>query len=717
MNLPTGPDAPRVPRWWTPRDARTAPERTLHGSRSAATGGEAGNPWLPASRSAVQRQWQQRRASALQAVIHQIDAARAGPCDLPAWLATSRAQRQRAAARGDARLDADTRPAALACAAWAMEPVLGHAVPAALLDAALALGDGGAVELHTARERHLTLALAGAVAAFSGRPCHLLATGDEMAAATAARLAPLWAACGLTAASVGASTSPLDSLRAYHADIVHASARRVAADLARDRRLRAAQATQPVAGPRPSLTRGQHTALLDDLDRVLIEDALSPLVLSVEEDPTALVAAIVAARDIADALDPGTHLQSQPDGGARLTAAGHHRLAELGATLPVLWRTPERCALLVQQALFVRDQLRPGIDYQAAPGGQPMFDDRVAERLPEREWMTGLMQALQVRLGLPPTPMSRTVERSSLQVFFAGYHQLGGTAPCLDGLASELWRRHGLLTLQPQPDHAAADATPRCVPTAEALRAAVQAALPPVAAADRPAARSPDAVTPTAPPDAPATALPVAATMLLLRRATDASRWADLQQPGAVALALESNGPFPALQALGWQAGSGATVQQALCIVLPEPLDSARAETAFLRRTADAAGTPVTVLRLLHPDARVLHDGLGPGFAWATPAARWLGQARPAWLSRLLPPCLALARWRLGRQHAQQRLALLLRDHQLQQQLSFSGLGSPSTARPATGSSTGRPAGASPSSSPTINPPPIHPPLRATGPG
>ncbi|OGA97408.1 MAG: hypothetical protein A3E25_09835 [Burkholderiales bacterium RIFCSPHIGHO2_12_FULL_69_20] len=153
---------------------------------------------------------------------------------------------------------------------------------------------------------------------------------------------------------------------------------------------------------------------------------------------------------------------------------------------------------------------------------------------------------------------------------------------------------------------------------------------------------------------------------------------------------------------------------------MPEPLDSTRAETAFLRRAADVAGTPVTVLRLLHPDARVLHDGLSPWFPVAALAFR-LGQALPAWLPRLLRPCLALARWRLGRQHAQQRLALLLRDHQLQQQLSFSGLAGSATARVAPGSSTGRPAGAGPptpaATTPATTPPTIHPPLSTTGPG
>ena len=705
-------------RWWVPRDARSTAPRV-----AGPAGGGAGRPadglagipaaglgdalagLLPASRWLQQRCWHAQRAEALKQVVQQIDAARgAGGAwgaggNLGAWLAITRAQRQRAAARGDARLDAATRPAALACAALLMEPVLGHAVPAALLDAALALGDGGAVELHTARERQLTLALAGAVAAWSGRPCHLIAGSDDMAAASARSLAPLWAACGLHAAALAADTAPRASQAAYRADIVHASARRLAADLSRDRRLRASGAAQnnlnpgntpgqpPGGDPHPghmigpliSLTRGQYAALLDDLDRVLIDDALSPLVLSVEHDPTALLAAIQAAAGIADQLRPGIDWHTAADGAIAITAAGETRLATLAAPLPALWRTPARRGLLVQQALFVRDQLRPGIDYQVSPGGQPMFDDRLGERLPDRDWMTGILQALQVRLGLPPTPITRTAERGSLQTFFAGYHQLGGTAPCLDGLAAELWRCHGLLTARPHPDaRGEAPAPPVCVATAAAQQAAVRAAV----------------------------AAPAA--LLVLRRPADGLAWGPLQQPGAVALALESTGPVMAVHALGFSAGAVSSVHPRLQLVMPEPLDSARAETAFLRRTADASGAPVAVVRLLHPQARALQDPLG---AWGTLAER-LCNTLPALAPQLLPPLLGLARWRLNRQHVHQRLALLQRERQLQQQLSFAGTATPTSAVGKTGPT---PTPTQTAQAPATPLPPL--PLRSTGPG
>ena len=713
--LPEPPQPAPAARWWVPRDARSTAPRVSGqagwpadepAGTSAAGLGHALAGLLPASRWLQQRRWQAQRAEALKAVVQQIDAARGesggigSSGALVAWLAQSRAQRQRAAARGDPRLDAATRPAALACAALLMAPVLGHAVPAALLDAALALGDGGAVELHTARERQLTLALAGAVAAWSGRPCHLIAASDDMAAASARSLAPLWAACGLHAAALAADTAPRASQAAYRADIVHASARRLAADLSRDRRLRAARTAQghpghPGAGntdpghaigPLISLTRGLHTALIDDLDRVLIDDALSPLVLSVEHDPTALLAAIQAACGIADQLLPGTDFLPYADGAIALTAAGKARLATLAVALPALWRTPARCAGLVQQALYVRDRLRPGIDFQAGPGGQPMFDDRLAERLPDRDWMTGILQALQVRLGLPPTSMSRTVERSSLQAFFAGYHQLGGAAPCLDGLAAELWRCHGLLTARPHPEaRGEALALPVCVASTAALQAAVRAAV----------------ATP--------------ATLLVLRRAADALTWAPLQQPGAVALALESAGPVMAVHALGFSAGAASSVHPQLRLVMPEPLDSARAETAFLRRTADASGTPVAALRWLHPQARALQDPLA---AWVGAGAARLCAALPALAPRCLPPLLGLARWRLSRQHAQQRLALLQRERQLQQQLSFAGNATPTNASAATPVSVSDKTGPTPTPpahAPATAVPPL--PFRSTGPG
>jgi preprotein translocase subunit SecA len=542
-------------------------------------------------------------------------------------LARARAVCQRQGLRGPSPGEVPGEQEVLACAALAAERLTGAAPSPAVLRAALALLAQGAVELHRMAERHAALALAAVALTASGRPCHVICASDEDAAAAAAALAPMLATCDVRMALLPMDTQAPQALAAYQADVVVATLRRLAGDHARERRYRQHHPL-PHAPTPPALEA--RIALIDDLDRVLIDDAAAPIVLSAADDATQLGEAIAAARALAD---------EWPEGTSELAAQDQARLQTLADRLPPFWRRADRREALLRQALFVRDRLRRGTDYDIAPTGQLLLDDTVHERVPDRDFMVGLTQAVQARAGLPLSPVSRTVERVSVQAFIGAYRRLGGVAACLQGTAGELWRSHGLHV------HAV-DPAPHAPPPAVSVHADAHAAQ-------------------QALQDLCARADPASPCLVVLRRMADAAAWQPHAAPGRLALLMDGQGPRGALRDLLVADPAGASRLQ---LLFAEPLDSRRAEWSLARRVADLSGLPVsTDARPLHPQMRLL--GELPG--WPVRPAAWLVRHAPALGRAWLRLLVTVARLRAQRAGQMRRASVQQREMQLMQQLSF----------------------------------------------
>lgn len=492
----------------------------------------------------------------------------------------------------------------------------GTPVADAIEQAARQLVRRGAVALPRAQDRALALALAAVAWAAEVHPVHLVAAGDDEALALAGRVAPWLRACGVPDGAVEPTTL-----------------RRLAAARTQAERALRQRGGEPAALP-PC-----HAALIDDLDRLLVDDAGASITLAVADDATGLIEALARAAALARTLrpdDPGEDLLSD-DELAALDAAA--------ATLPPVWRSRERRERLLRQAWFVR-RLQRGTDYDLAPQGQVLFDDGLMARLPDRGFASGLTQALQLHLGLPPAPVARTVGRLHPDLLLAPYPRLAGVAPSLHGLRRELAARHGLRVAAdghgesppPMPLHF-------CVSTA-AADAAIDTWLE--AALTEPGAR-----------------------LLVLRRAQALVRWgprvAALRALGAaVGVAVDgTNSPLPPPLAL-----RELPAGEPLALLFAEPLESTRAERAWLARAAGHAGRVSLARQLLAPPVALVREQLPTVAALLPLLDRLLPAASP--LRRTLhTQATRLARqvaaWRGGRLRRQQGE----REQRLGQQLSF----------------------------------------------
>jgi preprotein translocase subunit SecA len=313
----------------------------------------------------------------------------------------------------------------------------------------------------------LTIALAGVLAAWRGQACHLVTANDYLAGRDAEQMAPLYHACGVSVASIAAADEPAVRAERYGADVVYLTAKELLADHLRDqlaeqaghgalnRSFRQWLGQIPAeAAPAQLHRRGLHTVLVDEADSVLIDEAVTPLILSSPRSNLGLAAAVRLVSTIADQLsEGGDYVAIARQKTVRLSDAARRALADRQGELPPLWRAAPRREELLRQALTVRHFILPGHQYVVDPDGKVVLLDEFTGRMtPGRSLTAGLHQAIEAFEGLEISDPNESLAQMSFQSFFRRLPRLAGTTGTGREAATELWRIYRL-GVMPIPTH------------------------------------------------------------------------------------------------------------------------------------------------------------------------------------------------------------------------------------------------------------------------
>lgn len=346
-------------------------------------------------------------------------------------------------------------PNALAAIREAADRTMGMRPFTVQVMGALALQRGCLAEMATGEGKTLTASLAAILAGWTRRPCHVVTVNDYLAQRDADWLRPLYEFCGV---SVGCVTSVMpaeDRARGYSRDVTYTTSKEVVADFLRDR-LRLGERRHPVRrllhrhlAPHEAadglVMRGLHTGIIDEADSVLIDEAVTPLIISTPRDNSALQELYAAVWRIAHQLHPGTDYE--PDVRYKeivILPAGRQRVEAMVRELPERWRGAARPLELVEQALNAREFFRKGKQYVVDAGKVVIVDEFTGRMMPMRKWRHGLHQAIEAKEGLPISAVDQTLARISFQRYFRLYHRLSGMTGTAREAGSELWRTYQL---------------------------------------------------------------------------------------------------------------------------------------------------------------------------------------------------------------------------------------------------------------------------------
>ena len=321
---------------------------------------------------------------------------------------------------------------------------------------ALAMCEGAIAEMATGEGKTITAALAASIWAWQGKPVHVITVNDYLVQRDAEEMSPIYEMLGHKVGHVVHETSHEERVDHYRRNVVYCTSKELVADFLRDQlalgqlRNSTQTAVQFLAGGslRGSLmVPGLFKAIVDEADSVLIDEAVTPLIISNSPDENVNGPMYQAADALAQRLEPDRDFTI--DWTVRsvdLTPSGQRKLDALADDGSGFWKGKRRREEVVTSALnarhcYVRDE-----QYLIDPEEQTVqiIDEFTGRVMADRSWRHGLHQAIEVKEGVKVTSDKENLARISFQRFFRQYKQMGGMTGTAWEAAGEIWQIYHL---------------------------------------------------------------------------------------------------------------------------------------------------------------------------------------------------------------------------------------------------------------------------------
>ncbi|KIQ69261.1 Preprotein translocase subunit SecA (ATPase, RNA helicase) [Wenxinia marina DSM 24838] len=317
---------------------------------------------------------------------------------------------------------------------------------------ARAVLNGAVAEMQTGEGKTLALALAAGCAALGGRKVHLITANDYLAGRDAVTMRPLYTRLGLTVDAVEEGMDAESRRRVFSSDIVYASGKEVAFTFLRDRVAMGSRTgdldmrMRAFLDDRAFLMPGLQFAIVDEADSVMIDEARTPLILSVPPGDIEVEAETARGADrIAATLTEGRHFRlDRSRHQVELTDRGRAAVADAADQLPEGWRVGPLREDAVRTALSARHMHALGEHYILRDGKVEIVDEYTGRVMPDRSWSAGLHQAVEAKEGVEITARRVTLAQITFQRFFRRYLHVGGMTGTAREAAGEFWEVYRL---------------------------------------------------------------------------------------------------------------------------------------------------------------------------------------------------------------------------------------------------------------------------------
>ncbi|QHB99428.1 accessory Sec system translocase SecA2 [Epidermidibacterium keratini] len=304
--------------------------------------------------------------------------------------------------------------------------------------AAAAMLHGRVADMATGEGKTLVGYLVAAGNALSGSRVHVLSANDYLARRDAASGAPFFTAFGLRAAAVSDDMPAEDRQAAYAADITYATAHQVGFDILRDRQRTADD---------PRLVPELDVAVVDELDAVLIDDAMVPLVLAgdagTDDSDLALAAAVAELR-------AGTDYEVDPERrNASFTDAGIIALERRLGIEDLYDEEHTELLTAANVALHAEALVKRDVQYVVEDGRVQLVSDARGRVVERQRWPDGLHSAIERKEGVAVTAQAEVLDQVLVETVVRRYRSMtgmSGTAlEAAERLSEDLQLRTGVV--------------------------------------------------------------------------------------------------------------------------------------------------------------------------------------------------------------------------------------------------------------------------------
>jgi preprotein translocase subunit SecA len=325
------------------------------------------------------------------------------------------------------------------------------------IHASLVVSLGAVAEMQTGEGKTLSVALPAYVRSLAGRGVHVATPSEYLARRDHDKLVAAFELLGVTTGLITESMSTIEKQNAYRADVTYAAAHAFGFDYLRDQlslgssdQRRLGEDIYSLAMSDQScstrLQRGLAAVIIDEIDHVLIDDAVSPLLLSGSQTGPSPDAQIHhAAMDWADQMSLDVDFEIQAGGQLRLTQVGLDRVYSSDAAPfivhPELVRPWHE---YVVAALRAKHCYQRDIHFVVRDQQVQIVDGSTGRIFHDRTWSDGLHQAIEARQGLAIQAEAKPLARITRQRFFRQYKFIGGMTGTASGCEREFASVYGL---------------------------------------------------------------------------------------------------------------------------------------------------------------------------------------------------------------------------------------------------------------------------------
>ena len=322
----------------------------------------------------------------------------------------------------------------MAAAAVAASRLLGENMYDVQLRGALALARGSIAEMQTGEGKTLAAVPAVAWLARDRTGVHVITANDYLARRDGAWMGEIYRTLGFSVGYVQQGMSAAERRSAYACDITYATANEIGFDVLRDRL---------ALRPEEQVHRPFSTAVIDEVDSILIDEARIPLVIAggeTGESALAYVADQVVRRlqaAVDYTIDVGAHNAVLTDAGIRAAenALGCGNLFE---------ERNLRLHTAVQDALEAHALLRRDVDYLVKNGAIEMVDEFKGRIAWNRRWPASLHTAVEVKEGVARKSQGMVLGSTTIQHLIALYERICGMTGTAATQAIEFQKIYGL---------------------------------------------------------------------------------------------------------------------------------------------------------------------------------------------------------------------------------------------------------------------------------
>lgn len=321
---------------------------------------------------------------------------------------------------------------------------------------AFALFRNHVIEMSTGEGKTLTAAVAAIVQAWRGFPCHVLTVNDYLASRDATELSTFFNFCHVSVGCVTGDMNPNQRKDGYGKDVTYTTAKEMMADFLRDRLFLGKHQNHKTRLIRSFtfggqqlhaglVTRGIHTVIVDEADSILIDEAVTPLLISKPQENSGLAEACRLANDYVRTFVCQQHYTLDPKyKDVELLPVAIAQLDAIQSHFPAFIQGKEKLQQLIRQAIIAKEYYHPNKQYVVQNNKVIIVDEFTGRLMPNRTWQAGLHQLIEAKEGLPVSMPSETLARLSFQRFFRFYKNVSGMTGTALEAKDELWHLYGL---------------------------------------------------------------------------------------------------------------------------------------------------------------------------------------------------------------------------------------------------------------------------------